>query len=280
MKRHSKQVPIQKWNNKGLTTEMDELAVEEPLEIQLEYWSNGILIRKPISITMRTPGNDEELALGFLFTEGIIESFHEISAVERLPVWQTVNGDNVIAVQLRKDFNPDTSKLDRHFYTSSSCGVCGKSSIESIFQVRKRALTSLQLAIDPNVLMSLPQTLLEAQSVFESTGGLHAAGIFTETGTLITLREDVGRHNALDKIAGYLLNHTELNPDILLLSGRSSFELIQKAAMIGIPVVAAIGAPSSLAVELSVEAGISLVGFLKSGRFNVYSHGYRIRDFA
>lgn len=263
-------VQVETFDRGARQVRQDFLAVEEPLEMILA--SPGQLPRK-VSITMRTPGNDEELALGFLFTEGIIGNYAQVASVKHS---QTLPGapGNTLLVELNElsDFNPE--KLNRNFYTTSSCGVCGKASIEAIHTAGKFTNTGLpDLNPDPDILTGLPSKLRLAQETFEKTGGLHASAIFSCEGELILLREDVGRHNALDKLIGRCLmeNMLPLNAHILLLSGRASFELIQKAAMAGIRCVAAVGAPSSLAVETARSFGIQLFGFVKDDRFNQYS---------
>ena len=250
----------------------DVLAIEEPLEIQLSYGPQPL--HRNVSITMRTPGNDEELAAGFLFTEGIIEQRQAIQHIS--PV---LPGMNSVRVTLHPAIQPRLQQADRNFYTTSSCGVCGKASIDAIKTVSPFLNNSNdRLVIAEGMLHGLQASLLQQQAVFESTGGLHACGLFTAEGELCMLREDVGRHNALDKLIGAALLQDLLPLDnkVLLLSGRASFELIQKAAMAGIKVVAAVGAPSSLAVELAQENNMTLVGFLRNHRFNIYCGEIRI----
>jgi len=257
----------------------DVLSVEEPLEIRICYGSETERVQKNISVTMRTPGNDSELALGFLFTEGIFHSYKQVKDVSHAGMEGSLQKENFVQVTFTENFAPQLHQSDRNFYTTSSCGVCGKSAIQSIrtvspFQNEKRP--SLDLSKD--ILCGLREKLAVAQSGFTATGGIHASGLFTPLGELVVLREDVGRHNALDKLIGHALmnNALPLNQHILLLSGRASFELIQKAAMAGISVIAAIGAPSSLAVELAVELNITLIGFLKEDSFNMYHSGDNI----
>ncbi|GAB1396040.1 MAG TPA: formate dehydrogenase accessory sulfurtransferase FdhD [Saprospiraceae bacterium] len=267
---------IHKLTPENLLATDDFLAVEEPLEIKIVYGPKENRISKTISITMRTPGEDRELALGFLFTEGIINQPADILATEStIPSFLN---QNTIEIQLSDDANPDIHRLDRHFYTTSSCGVCGKSSIDALKTIRMPKLKADFPVFDRNVILSLPSLLTQLQSVFEKTGGIHASAIFDKSGKLLLLKEDVGRHNALDKIAGAALQQglLPLSEQILLVSGRASFELVQKAAMIGVPLMAAVGAPSSLAAELAEEAGITLVGFLNGKRFNIYTHPGRI----
>jgi len=270
---------IKKVKGTGLIATEDALAAEEPLEIRLEYGRAGERVQKSISITMRTPGNDAELATGFLFSEGIISHAGEIAAIRHLDYGcQKGNGDNIIIVSLTEDVMPDIARLERHFYTTSSCGVCGKASIGAIRTISGKIFDKGELKIPASLLYSLPEKLRNEQDIFGDTGGLHASAIFDLEGNIIVLREDVGRHNALDKALGYLLSNSIQNIDnqILLLSGRASFELIQKAAMAGIRIVAAVGAPSSLAVQLAKEFDITLVGFLRDERFNIYSADKRI----
>jgi len=253
----------------------DELAVEEPLEIQLSYIESGKKIKKTVSVTMRTPGNDDELAVGFLFTEGTITQKSQVKSVEN-----DVIQENKVVVNLADGFSPEINSLERNFYTTSSCGVCGKASIDAIKTVSIYQNNDDAIFVDKQVIFSLKEKLNVQQSIFESTGGLHASALFDLNGRFITLREDVGRHNALDKVIGNaLLNDLlPLTNKILLLSGRASFELIQKAAMAGMKIVAAIGAPSSLAVKLAEESNITLIGFLKSDKFNIYSGFERISE--
>ncbi|XZF14909.1 formate dehydrogenase accessory sulfurtransferase FdhD [Chitinophagaceae bacterium MMS25-I14] len=269
----TEKVQLQKINDNMVVETEDLLAVEEPLEIQLLYNDAGSLIRKNISVTMRTPGNDTELALGFLFTEGIIHHRRQVKEIKPL-VFDT----NTIMVTLYENEKPKLQNIERNFYTTSSCGVCGKASIDAIRTTLPVLSVPDQISIAASALYSLPDKLRIQQDVFESTGGLHAAALFDLTGNFITLREDVGRHNALDKLIGaaFLQSQQDADNVILLLSGRASFELVQKAAMAGIKIIAAVGAPSSLAVELAKDCGITLAGFLRGNRFNIYSNPQRI----
>ncbi len=250
----------------------DILAIEEPLEIQLAYRESGVDKIKKVSVTMRTPGNDSELGVGFLFTEGIISSRSDIIQVEE------DGSDNIVSIHLAEGKIPQLLNTDRNFYTTSSCGVCGKSSIEAIKTVSIFERTMDEIRLRPDIICSLPDKLREQQEVFESTGGLHASALFDLKGNFIMLREDVGRHNALDKVIGAALwnGQLPLSKTVLLLSGRASFELVQKAYMAGIKVIAAVGAPSSLAVAMAKENGITLIGFLRGQRFNIYTHIERI----
>ncbi len=252
----------------------DLVATEEPLETQLLYFADGIQRRKSISVTMRTPGDDQALAAGFLFTEGVLINRGQIYKIKSSP-----GNQNIIVVSLAADAVPLLKGMERNFYTTSSCGICGKASIDAIRTVSPfRKSVSNGFKVDASVLYQLPAKLSAKQEVFESTGGLHAAALFTRSGNFIVLKEDVGRHNALDKLIGtaFIQNELPLSDAVLLLSGRASFELVQKAAMAGITLIAAVGAPSSLAVALAAEAGITLIGFLRAGRFNIYTHRERI----
>ena len=257
----------------------DVLSVEEPLEIRLRYRSGSQLISNNVSVTMRTPGNDEDLALGFLFTEGIINSIGDIKGVSHSDMSCTDKKENIIVVELMDHAVPNLGTSERNFYTTSSCGVCGKGSIQSIKTVSiYQNIEKSELNIHQEYLFGMGRKLKLGQLNFEASGGIHASGLFNLNADLLVLREDVGRHNALDKLIGHYFQQGELplNDKILLLSGRASFELIQKAAMAGIRIVASIGAPSSLAVELAVEFDITLIGFLKENRFNIYHSGKNI----
>ncbi|MEI8280140.1 MAG: formate dehydrogenase accessory sulfurtransferase FdhD [Bacteroidota bacterium] len=267
-------LPIHKVNIANISDADDMLAVEEPVEMRLEYGPDNNRIQKSICITMRTPGNDHELAVGFLFTEGIIHSANDVLEVKH----EAFSDGNIVIVTLRHSAQPDVSKLERHFYTSSSCGVCGKSSIDSVRTVCNISMLPDNLQFSSALIYQLPQLLRDQQNVFESTGGIHASALFDTTGKLLLTREDVGRHNALDKLIGTALNEglTPLSNYLLLLSGRASFELIQKAAMAGIKIVAAVGAPSSLAVSMAQDFGMTLIGFLRGERFNIYTGKQRI----
>jgi len=261
----------------------DALAVEEPLEIRVGFCENGKRIHKPISITMRTPGDDAELAAGFLFTEGIIKSPEQIGQIRHCgPKARKGSGEslnsNTIRVDLDDGVEIDLGRLKRHFYTSSSCGVCGKSPIEALHTGAKKIPGNNYPKIQSTMIHRLPDILRGSQDVFGQTGGLHASALFNTNGELDIVREDVGRHNALDKVIGakFLAGETPLSDKILLVSGRASFELVQKALMAGIPILAAVGAPSSLAVELAAEFGMTLAGFVRDGRFNIYCGAERI----
>jgi FdhD protein len=271
-------LPITKVTEDDFTNTADALAIEEPLEIRLEYGAKNNRQVKNVSVTMRTPGNDAELALGFLFTEGIIGQQADVSSAEHCFIACTENKENVILVSLKEDVVPNLQNTERNFYTTSSCGVCGKGSIASIKTVSAFSSDDTANQISSDMLYFLPAILQKRQEIFADTGGLHASALFDPSGELIMVREDVGRHNALDKLIGAALNEgmLPLKQHILLLSGRTSFELVQKAAMAGINIIAAVGAPSSLAVQLAEEFKITLVGFLRGNRFNIYTQPQRI----
>lgn len=254
----------------------DILAIEEPLEIKVGYGPAQARQYKSVSVTMRTPGHDAELALGFLFTEGIIGGYQDVTGIR----WAGKGdaADQVIVLDLRPSLQLDIDRLERHFYTGSSCGLCGKASLEQLSLQPAYYPTPAQPQIKASALLGWPDALRADQSVFDCTGGLHAVGLFEPDGQLLLVREDVGRHNAFDKLVGAALRQgwLPLRHKVALLSGRASFELVQKALMAGLPALAAVGAPSSLAVELAQEYGLSLIGFLRNQRFNVYSGEERI----
>jgi FdhD protein len=259
----------------GSAKRMDTLAAEEPLEIRVGRAGVG---RRPLAVTMRTPGDDLDLAIGFLLTEGVIAQAHDVLTAQLCAGTDTPNTYNVVDVTLDPAVPAPVTDPTRNFYTTSSCGVCGKASIDS---VRTRSLFTV--ASDPatvpaGTLAKLPHALRAAQRTFERTGGLHAAGVFTVDGDLVVVREDVGRHNAVDKVIGWALRagRIPLRGHILLVSGRASFELTQKAWMAGIPVLAAVSAPSTLAADLAAEAGMTLVGFLRGDTMNVYTGAHRV----
>jgi FdhD protein len=266
----------------------DVLAVEEPLEIRIGFHKNGKLTHKPISITMRTPGDDAELAAGFLFTEGIIRHPDQVKHIRHCGLKIGKGGgiidraaalnSNTIRIDLNDGVDVDLKSLERHFYTTSSCGVCGKSSIEAL-HTGARKIENATLKITDEIIHRMPETLIAQQKSFEQTGGLHASALFDADGKLDMLREDVGRHNALDKVIGakFMAGEMPLKDKALIVSGRASFELVQKALMAGIPILAAVGAPSSLAVELAREFGMTLIGFVRDDRFNVYTGEQRMQ---
>ena len=258
----------------GNVTERPEtLVVEEPLEIRV----NG----SPVTVTMRTPGSDVELAQGFLLTEGVIARREDVLTVQYCRGAETEDGTNtynVLDVTLHPDVPPPDTDVTRNFYTTSSCGVCGKASLEAVRLSSRYSPGDDPTSVATVILTAMPAQLRSAQKVFASTGGLHGAALFTTDGTLLAVREDVGRHNAVDKVIGWALEagHVPLSGTVLLVSGRASFELTQKAVMAGIPVLAAVSAPSSLAVDLAGQSGLTLVAFLRGDSMNVYSRADRI----
>jgi len=264
----------------GAGTLDDVVATEEPLEIRLAFTRpDGKRAEQSISVTMRTPGSDGELAVGFLYTEGIVRNKTDIESVAPCGPPAPNGLINVVRVELATDVEVDLDRLERHFYTSSSCGVCGKSSLAAIAVQGHYDLHKTELSVSADSLGALPAALREHQAVFERTGGLHASGLFDVDGNLAAVREDVGRHNALDKLIGQALlgNGLPLSDFGIVVSGRASFELMQKAMMAGVPLLAAVGAPSSLAVELAEEFGMTLVGFLKKDKLNIYNRPDRIQ---
>ena len=261
-------VDVQRADGDEIDTTSDVIAVEEPLEIRVASEGDPPIT---VSLTMRTPGGDAELAVGYLFTEGIVRRREEI-----MGVYPCRSG--AIRVELAPEAARDLSRLDRYSYTSSSCGACGKRSTDALRATPAWPLHPDEPIVDVELVRALPEALREAQLVFAATGGLHAAALFDLDGRLITLREDVGRHNALDKVIGaeLLADRLPVHERILIVSGRVSFELVQKALMAAVPIVAAIGAPSSLAVELARESGMTLLGFVRAERFNVYAGARRL----
>jgi FdhD protein len=248
----------------------DDLAAEEPLEIRVR--------KQPLAVTMRTPGHDIDLAMGFLLTEGVIGAAGDVVTAQLCAGTDTPNTYNVVDIALGPDVPPPVTDPSRNFYTTSSCGVCGKASIDAVRTRSRFPVADDPLSVPARTLALLPDRLREAQRTFARTGGLHAAGLFTADGELAVLREDVGRHNAVDKVIGWALREGRLplTGHILLVSGRASFELTQKAWMAGIPLLAAVSAPSTLAAELADEAGLTLVGFLRGPTMNVYTATHRV----
>ncbi len=257
-----------RWHHGKTSERVEKLAVEEPLEIRLAG--------RRFTLTMRTPGHDEELAAGFLFAEGFINDASELGEIRRVRGRKGAPEPNAIDIVLNVPADGLRSRLKRNFVMSSSCGVCGKTSIDSIR--RRVAPASDSARVTPATLLALSEKLREGQRVFAATGGLHGAAIFSLEGTMIAIREDVGRHNAVDKVIGYALTNAmvPLAHHLMMVSGRLSFEIVQKAAAAGVPILAAVSAPSSLAVELAEEIGTTLVGFLRDGSFNVYTSPDRI----
>jgi len=257
------------WDDGKVRRKDDFLAAEEPLEIRVG--------EHPLSVTMRTPGHDLELAAGFLFTEGLVQRREQIIALEAASGDDAANRGNVVQAELSADAAPDFEKMRRHFFAASSCGICGKASIDA---VRSRLLQppNPDFRLDPELLVRLPDELRSSQDVFQRTGGLHAAALFDSRGSLLVLREDIGRHNAVDKVIGWALREGRLplGESVLLVSGRGGFEIVQKAIIAGVPVVASVSAPSSLAVRLARELRQTLIGFLRGRRFVVYAGEERI----
>ncbi len=266
-------INIKRVTNGKVTETSDLVAVEEPMEILLTYSTASGHMQKNIAVIMRTPGNDIELAAGFLFTEGIIQSKEAIEEIKHV-----ATDDNRVMVILKENVIPVLNNAERNFYSTSSCGICGKSSIDVIRTTSLYQNEPVVISVYASSLYQLQDMLISQQETFNNTGGIHASALFSTDGELIMLREDVGRHNALDKLIGVCLinKNLPLSNHILLLSGRASFELIQKASMAGIQLVAAVGAPSSLAVEVARETGITLIGFLRNERFNIYTGEQRI----
>jgi len=248
----------------------DELAAEEPLEIRVR--------KEPLAVTMRTPGNDIDLAMGFLLTEGIIGSAADVVTAQLCAGTDTPNTYNVVDVMLGADVPPPVTDPSRNFYTTSSCGVCGKASIDAVRTKSPYDVAGDALAVPARTLAELPDRLRAAQRTFDRTGGLHAAALFTAEGDLVVLREDVGRHNAVDKVIGWAIRQDRLplHQMILVVSGRASFELTQKAVLAGLPIMVAVSAPSSLAAELATEAGLTLAAFVRGETMNIYAHPDRI----
>ena len=261
-------VEIRRLDGEGSATAADAIAVEEPLEIRVGGRS--------IAVTMRTPGHDAELATGFLLTEGVVRSAADIVEVAHCESGQARQTGNVINVFLAAGVEVDFQRLTRHVFASSSCGLCGKAAIDAVIQTHPQVNSSLR--ISAAILESLPEKLRASQKAFDATGGLHAAAIFDVTGRMLVAREDVGRHNAVDKVIGWALQQgmTPLNALVLLVSGRVSYEIVQKALAAGLPLICAVSAPTSLAVELARESGLTLVGFLRGRTMNLYSGAWRV----
>jgi len=275
-----RRVAILRAEKERLTPKEDSVAIEEPLEIQLSFERKGVRVVRSVAVTMRTPGNDTELAAGFLLTEGIIEGCSAVEAWESTEIARpgAARGNTIRAV-LKDGVAVDLRSMERHFYTTSSCGVCGKTSLEALRVTGRIELDPDRPLWDARMIGGLPAALRSSQVIFEATGGLHGAGLFDEGGRMLAVREDVGRHNAVDKLIGaqVLEGRVPLAGHLMVVSGRASFELVQKAVMAGIPVLAAVGAPSSLAVDLARQFGATLLGFVGQSRFNVYSGAQRIR---
>jgi FdhD protein len=271
---------IKKVTGTNFRAVSDQLALEEPLEIQVAHGPPGARQIKTVAITMRTPGHDRELAAGFLIGEGLLRSLEQVEAVHtRGPRHGEKGWQHSVRVTLRPEVPIDLARLERNFYTTSSCGVCGKTSMEALEMNFFPSLPPTAWQIESSTLCALPARLREAQAIFEQTGGLHAAGLFAPDGQAVLVREDVGRHNAVDKVIGaqFLAGRKTLSDCLLVVSGRASFELMQKALASGIPMLVAVGAPSSLAVEVAEKFNATLIGFTKATGFNVYTGEERIR---
>lgn len=276
----TEKLKIFNYSNGQFLYKEDICSIEEPLEIRLTYGAISNRKTESVAITMRTPGQDEELALGFLLNEGIIHADTELLSVKKSVAIKNTINPNIINISLTPDFYPDLIKLKRNFYTTSSCGICGKSSINALMDACTTDIPLVEGNFTIESIKAMPDIMRKYQSDFEHTGGIHASALFDEAGNLIVLREDVGRHNALDKITGFMYLNKILHTAksfMLMLSGRVSYELIQKAAMSGIPLIAAIGAPSSLAVRTAAALNITLIGFLRGENFNLYTHRERLK---
>ena len=272
-------VPVRRITPEGVFIEDDRLAVEEPMEIRVAFGPDGNRSARSLSVTMRTPGHDFELAVGFLFTEGILARTDQVRKVEFCgPPAPGQETGNIVRVDLADDVEVDLGKLQRHFFTSSSCGICGKASLEALHVHGLQPTDPTRPHVRRDVVHRLPEILRAEQPVFDRTGGLHAAALVGPDGSLLTLREDVGRHNAVDKLIGrrFLDGETSLADYAMVVSGRASFEILQKALVAAVPMVVAIGAPSSLAVQLAEQFGMTLIGFASNSRFNIYSGHHRI----
>ncbi len=273
-------VPVAEMRFGGEPLKRDDLlAVEEPMEIRVGFGPRERRTARSLSITMRTPGNDFELAAGFLYTEGILKDRSQIDSIEFCgPAVPGRETSNIVRVDLAAGVELDMKSLERHFYTTSSCGICGKASLDAVQVKGIDPLPGGEPRFRRGDVHELPDKLRAAQPVFDRTGGLHAAGLVTPDGDLVEIREDVGRHNAVDKLIGrrFLDGEAPLSGFGMVVSGRASFEILQKALVGGIPLIVAVGAPSSLAVEMADRFGMTLVGFASAARFNVYSGGDRI----
>ncbi len=268
----SREVAITRFDGGTSSDTLDCVALEEPLEIRLDATDGITRGTRSLSITMRTPGHDRELAAGFLFTEGLVRQAHDLTSI-------TQDSDHVVTIHLADHARVAWPTIERHFYATSSCGVCGKASLDALNVPGLTRVMRDGFTMDVRTLPHLSGALRAQQTVFDRTGGLHAAALFNEQGDLVALREDVGRHNAVDKLLGaqFLQGCTPLSERLLFLSGRASFELVQKALAAGIPMIAAVGAPSSLAVELAQQFDLTLVGFVRDDRCNAYSGTWRLR---
>ena len=270
---------VLKFNSKKFEQIDDLISIEEPLEISLKFNQNDNWITQNLSITMRTPGNDKDLVRGFLFNEQIVENIKDIDSIESYgdKVGQ-YNIQNKILATLNNSQNVNISKIKRDFLTNSSCGVCGKSSLDALEIIKKNKTNSTEPQISKEVILQSPNILKDNQSEFSKTGGIHASGLFNSNGELVSLREDVGRHNALDKLVGSVLNKDQLDPktQFITCSGRLNFELVQKVLMTDIGVMIGVGAPTSLAIDLANKFDMTLVGFVKRDSFNIYTNNKKV----
>ena len=277
IERYSLDDDSKRVNSKAIN---DIVAVESPLEIRIVFKDGEKRKDRSLSITMRTPGDDESLAAGFLLSEGIIRGADHIVSFEACgEVAKGESISNQLRVNLSDGLKVDMSRLQRHFYTTSSCGVCGKASLDAVEAQNVQTIENDGVTLDPAMILAMPNKLQEQQSIFDNTGGLHAAGLLSTDCEVLSLAEDVGRHNAVDKLIGRCLVEQKidlLKRSVMTVSGRASFELVQKAVVAGIPAMVAVGAPSSLAIELADRFGLTLIGFNSGRKFNVYSHGRRI----
>ena len=270
---------VLKYRSNNTNEINDSISIEEPLEITIKFKEKETWTENTISITMRTPGNDEDLVRGFLFNERIIEKIEYIDKIESVgEIVGQYNLKNKIIATINNSENVDIDKIKRNFLTNSSCGVCGKTSLDSLEIIKKDKILKSQPKINHEIIMKSPTTLRENQSEFSKTGGIHASGLFSDKGDVVAIKEDVGRHNALDKLIGYVLEKKLLNPSnqFLTCSGRLNFELVQKALMSNIGVLIGVGAPTSLAIDLANKFDMTLVGFVKQDSFNIYSNKERI----
>ena len=268
-------IPVDAYDGDKMRHKRDSVVTEEPLEVRIRVANES----RRVAVTMRTPGSDFELAAGFLLAEGVVRSREQILGIsyckdDDLPDEQLFN---IVIVQTAPDASRNLESLERHFHVSSACGVCGKTSLDAI-ELRGVAPVMSDPRVEPGVVAALPERLRSTQKLFDKTGGLHAAGLFTASGEVVAVREDVGRHNAVDKVLGWALleDRVPLDDHILMVSGRSSFEIAQKAVAAGVPVVGSVSAPSSLAIEVARRFGVTLLGFVRDGRFNVYAGAERI----
>ena len=270
---------VSKLKNSKIQEIKDSVSVEEPLEIRLKYKKNGNWETRNISITMRTPGNDEDLIRGFLFNERIIENLDQIKSIEKKgDEVGDYNLKNIIEATINNTNNLDIKKLKRNFLTNSSCGVCGKTSLDSIEVLKKEKLDLSFPLIKENIIRKSPELFINEQTEFAKTGGIHASSLINENGKIVATREDVGRHNALDKLIGYALKENIINPkkQFIACSGRLNFELVQKGLMANIGLMAGIGVPTSLAIDLAKRFDMTLLGFVKKESFNIYSNVNRV----